>query len=85
MKHAVIIICFLVSACAPGKDEPQAEPVTCKLHQLMPIQVTYPDGQVRKSSVYACSNGCGEFRSTDDESVRFNTCDYPAHVVPPNP
>lgn len=85
MRHTLlVIICLVITACGSDKDGPQGSVAAmCSLHQIQPVTVTYPDGQARKSSVYACSNGCGEFRFVNDESIRFNTCDYPAHIIDP--
>ncbi len=85
MKHALFItIVIMLSACAPeNKPGSQVEAVSCKLHTVFPVQATYPDGVSRKSSVYACSNGCGEYRYVNDESVRFNTCEFTPGVVQP--
>lgn len=71
MKPLVILCLVFTAACAKSKD---SAPPTCKL-EAFPEQATYPDGQVRKSNVYTCSDGCTKYTSVDNPAVQFNSCE----------
>ena len=72
------LVVTVVLGCAPTKNEPISAPLepfqACAMRDLSPADITFPDGIIRKVSVYECSDSCLEYRFVNDESMRLHFC-----------
>ncbi len=72
MRPLVLGLFLLLGACA--KDASPVD-ITCK-HDTSAYTVRWPDGIDRKSEVYACSDGCFQFKSLDGNNSQFKSCEF---------
>ena len=72
LRLIMFTIMVLALGCA-GPKSGDAPAATCQM-EASAYQITYPDGQIRKSDVIVCSDGCTRYTSVDDAAVTFVTC-----------
>ena len=74
MRLLFILSFVILASCAKSDQAKRGEPVTC-VDQIFPMQALYPDGQIRKSAEFVCSDGCFRYEFVNDPSIFFNTCE----------
>lgn len=74
---------FLLTACGEdGKSTkgPNNE-YQCFRTDINLYMVEYPDGVIRKSEYWDCTDSCVLFYWVNDHGTNFRTCDPPPHLI----